>query len=279
MSELFQLPPYFLVSLFQDWILLKEVVTLDSAFCSNETQAEFRHIITIEAPDPEQLRYNQLLVISMLSPLREMSVDKYYLDPKKTYQLKVLLSLEVEDILNSVIVSGLQSLTVSSYLGPMTVYTDPDNNSKIMSGDMRLLEHGGYAIQSFSRSDCWVKPDSVFLGWFDKDLFRSGFGTMFWRSSDFKCYTGKWDFGDIHGFGVMEYRNGDRYEGLWDTFANDGGGTMTYSHGQVQCGLWKDDQFYMGSSTCSDGRKCHIHIKVRDDENIARVYYKKLRVH
>jgi hypothetical protein len=275
MCEILKLSPYFLVSLFQEWMLLKELCNLDSAFCNRTNQAVFRHIVKITASDPMN---TELLLVAVTSPLRKLSVQKYCLDPNERFQLNILVSMKKRNIVNTVIVLDLTTLTMSAFLAPMIRYRDPDNGGSILSSYSGLLENGGYAMQSFIKSDVWVKTDCVFLGRFDKDLFRSGYGTMIWNTGDFKQYSGNWDLGDIYGFGNMVYSNGDRYEGLWDTFANDGGGTMTYSHGQVQCGLWNDDQFYMGSSSYSDGRNCQIHMKLNGEGQFTRVYYKKLRV-
>ncbi len=59
----------------------------------------------------------------------------------------------------------------------------------------------------------------------------------------------------LHGYGEMEYENGDKYDGEWKDGKHHGLGTMTYADGREYTGMWKDGIHHglMGIMTYADG--------------------------
>ena len=49
-----------------------------------------------------------------------------------------------------------------------------------------------------------------------------------------------------HGFGVMYYYNGDRFEGEFKNNRQDGKGIMYYNNGEIKEGFWKGNE-YLGN--------------------------------
>lgn len=54
--------------------------------------------------------------------------------------------------------------------------------------------------------------------------------------------------GKAHGYGIMEYADGDRYEGEWREDKKHGYGKYTYADGRVREGMW-----YEGKEVNSPG--------------------------
>lgn len=57
-----------------------------------------------------------------------------------------------------------------------------------------------------------------------------------------------------HGFGIMEYANGDQYEGSWESDFRHGFGECSYSDGATYTGWWARDEYSgQGTFTSADG--------------------------
>lgn len=57
-----------------------------------------------------------------------------------------------------------------------------------------------------------------------------------------------------HGFGVVQYANGDRYEGNWETDLRHGFGECIYADGAKYIGWWARDEYSgQGTFTSADG--------------------------
>jgi hypothetical protein len=52
-------------------------------------------------------------------------------------------------------------------------------------------------------------------------------------------YVGEWANGEINGFGIATYSNGDVYEGRFVDGRREGEGTMRYASGEVLRGTWQ----------------------------------------
>ena len=53
-------------------------------------------------------------------------------------------------------------------------------------------------------------------------------------------YVGEWARGEINGFGIATYSNGDIYEGRFVDGRREGEGTMRYASGEVLRGTWEN---------------------------------------
>ncbi len=84
---------------------------------------------------------------------------------------------------------------------------------------------------------------NIYKGELDKFIIKSdrhGYGIM--KYSNGGRYEGTWEHNDRSGIGKMTYSNGDVYEGQWQSGMRHGYGTMRYSNGDVYEGLWKNDR-------------------------------------
>ncbi len=66
---------------------------------------------------------------------------------------------------------------------------------------------------------------------------ENGKGTYKFRSGS--VYSGQFQNGQFHGWGVCEYADGDKYEGWWAQRMPDGTGTLYRADGTTSKGLWK----------------------------------------
>src|SRR4051812_1611783 len=100
--NLFKLPPYHLLVIFQDWILLKEICFLDSAFCNKKFRKECRHILSVSAKliaaDEHSPFTGFLLMLRIDCNLRWFYWEKYVIK---------LIDHTQWDILNSLSDAGL----------------------------------------------------------------------------------------------------------------------------------------------------------------------------
>ncbi len=46
-----------------------------------------------------------------------------------------------------------------------------------------------------------------------------------------------------HGYGVLQFLNGDIYSGEWKHNKKDGSGLYKYADGRYVYGLWRDNKF------------------------------------
>jgi len=90
-------------------------------------------------------------------------------------------------------------------------------------------------------------------------------GALLYLDSQQK-YTGGYKNGKYHGAGVIEYRNGDRFEGYFQEGKANGFGRYILSNGDVLEGMWEEQNYVgPGKYTFSDGESYEIK---RDDEQL-----------
>lgn len=65
-----------------------------------------------------------------------------------------------------------------------------------------------------------------------------GYGTMNFLNGN--RYQGKWSYGIPHGYGTMNFQNGDRFQGLWFQGKPHGDGTTHYQDGTRHYGQYYD---------------------------------------
>lgn len=82
---------------------------------------------------------------------------------------------------------------------------------------------------------------SVYKGPTDDGL-RTGKGTIKYKNGEYKQYDGTFADNKMNGYGVMVYKNGDKYEGSFVNDKCEGTGTMTYSDGSVYVGEFKNNR-------------------------------------
>jgi hypothetical protein len=245
---IFELPPFFLVLLLQEWISLKDVCLLDSSLCSHLHRVHFHYIVHIIAGNRPCA--DSLLVITIESALRTMTVIKTCLNPKKAmFRLKPLTHLLLNNEIVNFLVLWDVKTTVASFLSSLNSYST--RRGYIYSSDDGLLVNGGIGLECFAQSHLFMKTDAFYFGKFDSNLFRCGFGQMVWFTGHLMKYSGFWKLGDCKGRGIMTYANGDVYKGEWSElsyckgengdFIKEGLGTMTYKNGDILTGIWGSD--------------------------------------
>jgi len=93
---------------------------------------------------------------------------------------------------------------------------------------------------------------SIYVGLW-KDDKKHGSGTFTYKKeSEYEKYQGDFFEDELHGQGLLDYKNGDKYEGSFLHNLFDGEGTMTYADGTTKSGIWKDDN-YVGKSSNNYG--------------------------
>jgi hypothetical protein len=86
-----------------------------------------------------------------------------------------------------------------------------------------------------------------------EDGKKHGYGTMNYTNGD--RYVGEWENGKKHGYGTMNYTNGDRYYGDWKDNKREGQGTCFDAHGNYFEGEWEDDKEHgQGTMQYTNGR-------------------------
>ena len=96
-------------------------------------------------------------------------------------------------------------------------------------------------------------------------LLMLGAGVLLYLDSQQK-YTGGYKNGKYHGAGVIEYRNGDRFEGYFQEGKADGFGRYYLLNGDVLEGIWEEQKYVgPGKYTFSDGEIYEIK---RDEEQL-----------
>ena len=85
-------------------------------------------------------------------------------------------------------------------------------------------------------------------------MIKKGHGTMIYpEGSEYKEYTGSWDFDKRYGNGKMIYADGAIYDGIWVDDNRHNKGCMIYADGSKYDGLWVDDRHGMGIMIYPDG--------------------------
>lgn len=94
-------------------------------------------------------------------------------------------------------------------------------------------------------ANCPVSPtDQVFILWNKTNL-----------ASPTGVYTGQINSNrERHGFGLLIYSNGDKYEGEWKSGLKSGFGLLTTVIGEAKNGYWKEDELVYGEMKLRDGR-------------------------
>ena len=83
---------------------------------------------------------------------------------------------------------------------------------------------------------------------------KVGKGIMEWK--DGSKYDGEWKDNKAHGKGKFYHINGHQYEGNWENNKANGEGTYTHKNGAFYKGMWKDDmQHGYGIEHWADGGK------------------------
>lgn len=240
---LLDLPPYFLVSLFRDWVSLKDVCYLDSSICNTTLRSNFHHIIRVyradnfgdEVHQVNELGYEpQSLVIS--SVLQENIVTQKIF---KIFQIKIGdFSLDLGKLI--LMAESLKSLAIQTIRYEFSI---------------------GQMAKSFKQTDEFgveldVESGGCYIGEFNHTK-REGIGEQHWlygtnnsfrkklfHPSDALCrtgsqtYSGGWLNDMCHGFGIMKYVNCDVYTGEWIAHVHHGHGIMYYGDGTIFDGEW-----------------------------------------
>lgn len=103
-------------------------------------------------------------------------------------------------------------------------------NGKSETGDWREGEFIGSSLIESGKIGC-IQGDC-----------SDGSGTYIFKEGSAK-YTGEFQNGQPHGFGICTYSNGDRYRGEWADGAFMGKGTLYLNNGTEVAGYWRAGEF------------------------------------
>ena len=68
---------------------------------------------------------------------------------------------------------------------------------------------------------------------------KHGFGIWKAPPTENCSYLGEWKHNKVHGYGVHQWKNGDKYEGQWEDGLKSGKGTDLFANGDSYVGQYK----------------------------------------
>jgi hypothetical protein len=265
LTKFTDIPPYFLVSLFQDWISVEEFCDLDSAFCNKFQRPRLHHIlrITNETNLSSETFKVTVIVASTLrcSSLRKYVVSFQYEDGSDL--TKYLNQMDSHQMLFNCVLWNAR-FSIRELCRPVEKKRMVRNSRglKFFSASQNFETAGGYgcSIGNF---------DYARMGWFDCDQRLSGFGELKrpathykgnwlhgersgmgteisskWNQQLFIKYKGEYQYNEMTGKGTLIYQNGDIYTGDLCRGYRHGFGTFTTTkNGQVKVGQWVQNNF------------------------------------
>lgn len=94
-------------------------------------------------------------------------------------------------------------------------------------------------------------PQFVYNGFFRSGTYH-GWGTLQWN--DGECYEGQWQWGVQDGFGTYRWQSGDTYTGEYAAGIRSGVGKLTYADGTTAVGMFQDGELHgLGAKRYPDG--------------------------
>lgn len=247
----FELPPYYLVSFFKEWISLKELCFLDSSICNAVERTNFHHVIKVHREnslDEEIQHVIKLQYFVFSSQLQQLTSHKKV--------LKVYIKHGAAQF--------KKNADFAKYMLLIGNCVQFEDNFAFQTGNYDFSVSQMFSNFSNIKTDnsFGIEIDELFTNWYIGEFRngkREGFGNQYWRygvksfvkfqpfhSSDMLCtpgsycYSGEWLDDKCHGYGVMKYKIGDVYTGQWVAHQRHGHGSMRYGDGSRFVGQWQN---------------------------------------
>jgi hypothetical protein len=221
--SLLKLPPYFVVSLFQEWVTVTDFIALDSAFCNNDDRASFHRMLKI------QKGFDGLKISSLVN---QMNGKKVLISLEGELN-KFKLRKQLVEVLGS-IVSQEVSFYISKEQSVMQLFARVELS--------RAKNTHCFAYSVFDPPDVkfgvqiYTDSKDVYIGDINQECERNGQGTYYWTEGD--MYEGNWVNNKYEGHGKYTFAKQQQNVFSWTHMMNISSNYSKY------CGNFEQNQFH-----------------------------------
>lgn len=233
------LPPFYLLSLFKDWISVQTICKLDHSFCcvDGNHRKSLHHLIRVkQITKKKQHSLARIVIQSPLIGQNEIvavfQLNQYDLTMKNQnfqFDHNKLLNV-VYKALDTVVLQTLHfNCSISGMLKNTNNVAILHNTFGCYIGEVVFKNDGANLVREGYGEQHWVPKEDGCNSFHDVDVACTT-GSL--------IYCGKWKDDMCEGEGDMVYLANNVYSGNWKNHKRHGKGFMSYSNSSIFDGYW-----------------------------------------